>query len=310
LIGLCFLLPLASSEETEDTAKEKKWGGIGGVIVRGDLDRLRAILEKSPKLKTDPHVMAIAARHGNKEILAHFMSEGADFNAPFREGLAGLHLAARSGNREGIQVLLEHKADIEAADLGGFRPLHWAAGSGQTEATELLLQNNADVNSKATNVRTPLICAAEKGHKDVVLLLLKYKADLGLKDRRGRTALHWAAAGGHLEVVKTLLAFGADPNDKADKDKIPLDLTESNEVKLVLQGHRRGMKYGYEARRQSDDERAASLLSVAKSYAGNKIYKLAERNAKAIIKDYPKTEAAAQARELLEEIRRAQEADK
>jgi len=291
------------AEATEETAKGRKWKRIGWLIAKGDLKKVEAQLQKNREWLKDRHVLSMVATHGNRAIIEHFYLEGADFSTTFGRGQTPLHVAAGAGNAEGIQAFLERKLDIEAEMPGNrWHPLHMAAISGQTKAIEALLDNNADVNSKAKNGTTPLLCAADRGHKDAVLLLLKYKADLNLRERRGRAAIHLAAEKGHVEVIKVLLAFGADPKDKSAGGKTPSDLTESPDVKLVLQNHRRGMKYGYDAVRKSDAEQAATMLGLAKSYARNKVYKLAERNAKAIIQDFPNTEAAAQARQLLEEI--------
>jgi len=296
------------AEDGEDSGRDQKWRKIGWLIAKGDLKKVDAQLQKNRDWLKDRHVLRTVATHGNREIIEHFYLEGADFSTTFWRGQTPLHVAAGAGNTKGIEAFLERKLDIEAELPGNrWRPLHVAAINGQAKSVETLLDNNAEADSKARNGMTPLLCAADRGHKDAVLLLLKYKADLDLRDRRGRAAIHLAAAKGHVEVIKILLAFGADPKDKAAGGKTPSELTESKDVKLVLQSHRRGMKYGYDAVRKTDAEQAATMLGLAKSYARNKIYKLAERNAKAIIRDYPKTEAAAEARKLLEEIAAAQE---
>lgn len=49
------------------------------------------------------------------------------------------------------------------------------------------------------------------------------------------TALHWAAKRGHKTVVELLLKRGADPSILNDKGQLPVDLTESEDVKSLLQ---------------------------------------------------------------------------
>ncbi|XP_021329131.1 oxysterol-binding protein-related protein 1 isoform X1 [Danio rerio] len=123
---------------------------------------------------------------------------------------------ARNGNLEGIQRLLMCKIKEEA---------------------------NIDINckgkSKSNHGWTPLHLACYFGHRDVVEALLKAGADANLPNNVGDTPLHKAAFTGRKEVVMLLLQHDACASVINGMAQIPKDITQSAEIKSMLEATER-----------------------------------------------------------------------
>ncbi|XP_056303759.1 oxysterol-binding protein-related protein 1 isoform X2 [Danio aesculapii] len=123
---------------------------------------------------------------------------------------------ARNGNLEGIQRLLMCKIKEEV---------------------------NIDINckgkSKSNHGWTPLHLACYFGHRDVVEALLKAGADANLPNNVGDTPLHKAAFTGRKEVVMLLLQHDACASVINGMAQIPKDITQSAEIKSMLEAAER-----------------------------------------------------------------------
>lgn len=97
---------------------------------RGEVDHLRALLEKHPKL----------------------VNERQRFRQPRKplstDSYTALHWAARTGRAEVAALLLEHKADLNADAGGGWTPLHVAAHAGNLDTVKVLVEHGAKVDAK------------------------------------------------------------------------------------------------------------------------------------------------------------------
>lgn len=185
----------------------------------GDLEKVRAYLEKDPKQinATDSKVRTVlgrAARSGKKELVEFLLEKGATED---------IFAAAIVGHTDKVAAFLKQDPKlINARDSGGKTALHWAALYGQTKVMELLLAKKADVNSLDEDGFTPLHWAATFNQSDAVKLLLANKANMSLKVQKyGWTALRLAVIHGHMATAEALLNGGADPNLK-DEENIPL----------------------------------------------------------------------------------------
>src|SRR5437867_3525009 len=110
----------------------------------GDLEKVRAYLEKDPKQinATDSKgrtVLGCAARSGKKELVEFLLEKGASED---------IFAAAIVGHTDQVAALLKEDPKlINARDGDGKTALHWAALYGQKKVMELLLAEKADVNS-------------------------------------------------------------------------------------------------------------------------------------------------------------------
>ena len=185
----------------------------------GDLEKVRAYLEKDPKQinATDSKgrtVLGRAARSGKKELVEFLLDKGATED---------IFAAAIVGHTDKVAAFLKQDPKlINARDNGGKTALHWAALYGQEKVMELLLAEKADVNSLDEDGFTPLHWAATFDQSEAVKVLLANKADMNLKVQKyGWTALRLAVIHGHMATAEALLNGGADPNLK-DQESIPL----------------------------------------------------------------------------------------
>lgn len=104
--------------------------------MNGNLDRLKAILEKHPEqIESDgtghEHVpvctygtgyspIIYASRAGHVDIVAHLLSLGANPNRKTKAmGSTALHRAAFAGHEEIVSLLLQHHADPSMKDCDG-----------------------------------------------------------------------------------------------------------------------------------------------------------------------------------------------
>ncbi|XP_051549774.1 oxysterol-binding protein-related protein 1 isoform X2 [Myxocyprinus asiaticus] len=123
---------------------------------------------------------------------------------------------ARNGNLEGIQRLLMSKIKEEAK-----------------------IDINCKGKSKSNHGWTPLHLACYFGHKEVVEVLLKAGAEANLPNNVGDTPLHKAAFTGRKEVVMLLLQYDACPSVINGMAQIPKDITQSVEIRNMLEAAER-----------------------------------------------------------------------
>jgi len=200
-------------------------GEIHDAAMRGDLERVRALLKADPDLVFskdhtrdsldgyDSTPLHAAALSGHKDVAEFLLNNKADVNAKDWEGQTPLHDAAKNGHKDVVE-LLASKAEIDAKDNSGFTPLHMAAIYGHKDVVKLMIANGAEYNIGDAAVLGDLeqVKALLNGHPDLV----------SSKDTNGMTPLHWAAQRGHKAMVKLLLANKADVNAMAKDGMTPL----------------------------------------------------------------------------------------
>ncbi|XP_033960293.1 oxysterol-binding protein-related protein 1-like [Pseudochaenichthys georgianus] len=178
-------------------------------------------------------------------------------------GWTPLHLACCSGHREAVQELLKAGADANLQNNMGDTPLHKAAFTGRKEIVLLLLRYDACSNIINGTAQIPkdvteddeiitmleaaerretrrweekLLEAAREGDISTLSKLLSREEppDIHCRDSVGNTPLHCAAYRGQKQCIIKLLNSGASPSIKNTHDQTALDLTRSDELRLIL----------------------------------------------------------------------------
>ncbi len=150
----------------------------------GNLDHLKAILEKHPRLVN----VAEPFPPGHKPYAT--------------EGYSPLDWAAVRGHTAVADYLIRRGANVNAVDGAGWTPLHLAAREGHLELVKLLVKCGADVGAK-TEALPESSSNYEPGSPPVVpgepiRPPVRYPAI------PSRTALDWADAKRHTNVVEYL----------------------------------------------------------------------------------------------------------
>ncbi|KAF3858222.1 hypothetical protein F7725_011423 [Dissostichus mawsoni] len=178
-------------------------------------------------------------------------------------GWTPLHLACCSGHREAVQELLKAGADANLQNNMGDTPLHKAAFTGRKEIVLLLLRYDACSNIINGTAQIPkdvteddeiitmleaaerretrrweekLLEAAREGDISTLSKLLSREEppDIHCRDSVGNTPLHCAAYRGQKQCIIKLLNSGASPSIKNTHDQTALNLTRSDELRLIL----------------------------------------------------------------------------
>ncbi|KAK6540808.1 hypothetical protein TWF694_008197 [Orbilia ellipsospora] len=194
---------------------------------RGREDVVRLLLEVSTinpnaRNRDGQTPLYIAAQHGNKEIAALLLENGADKEGRDNFNQTPLLVAAEHGNKEIVALLLENGTKIEGRGYHNQTPLIAAAGFGSREVVTLLLENGANIEGRCEYGRTPLHRAIRHGNKEVVALLLENGADIEGRDNSKRTPLLVAAEHGNKEIVALLLENGANIEGRDSLNRTPL----------------------------------------------------------------------------------------
>jgi ankyrin repeat protein len=164
-----------------------------------------------------PHDVADAAMRGDLAAVRALVAQGADVNAPQKDGATALHWAVFKGHREMVRLLLRAGANPRAANREGATPLWLAAVNGDAVTIEALLEAGADPNEPLPLGRTPLMIAARTGNVDAIRVLLDRGANPNAREtQRGTTPLMWAADEGHEGAIRLLIERGADVNARSN----------------------------------------------------------------------------------------------
>jgi ankyrin repeat protein len=209
-------------------------------------------------------LLAIAAKHGNVELISALLAaaadkEGADnigktplMNAAQAKSSAAvralldagasvtvrdstpvaqtaLHYAAGTkDNAEVVQELIDAGAEVDAVcNVVGWTPLIWASGFGDPNAIPILVKAGANLEvADFLQGATPLINAARTGEIEAIEALIKAGANLEATDNTGKTALLAAAegSGGTADKVQALIDAGASLNAKDSRGLNALEL--------------------------------------------------------------------------------------
>ncbi len=131
--------------------------------------------------------LALAAEHGDVEIVAAVLEAGADANQRDARQTPPIYLAATNGHTRVVEKLLQAGADPDSKNAIGDTALIEAADWGDPEMVRLLLDAGADPKMKAGNGQTPMsVDHGLHGREIKALLLEAVRKRLGGKPEKGQ----------------------------------------------------------------------------------------------------------------------------
>lgn len=144
----------------------------------GDVERLRAALERQPDLvdqrAPDGHTaIGLATLFAHQPVIELLLAKGANpsLAAESESRVTPLHSAAGYGQPgvalAMVHVLLNRGADPNVRAQGGWTPLHTAAAFGYRDVCAILVSCGADPSAPTDNGKTPAQVAEELGFSGV-----------------------------------------------------------------------------------------------------------------------------------------------
>mgnify|MGYP001100194216 CR=1 FL=1 len=160
--------------------------------------------------------LALAARNGHEQIVAHLLASGADVHADDTSCNQPLHEAAASGSVAACRLLIEHGADVNAVGHQG-TPLMVAASSSRSNTIYELAGRGANLEATTPDAWrwTPLHTAVVNDRFSAVKALLECHAKVDSVAGDGSTPLHIAAALSRTRIAAFLIQHGADKYARA-----------------------------------------------------------------------------------------------
>lgn len=141
----------------------------------GEVDRVRAMLEKDPSLihsfSPDGYaLLGFGTFFGHPDVDRVVLERKPDVNVQARnpQRVGPIHAAAARSDREMVRTLLEHGANANLKQQLDYTPLHTAASRGDIVMAKLLLAHGADASVRGTDGKTILDVARDHGHAEFV----------------------------------------------------------------------------------------------------------------------------------------------
>lgn len=131
----------------------------------------------TPRDEAQGHVLVLAARAGQDDLLRTLLRQGAEIDRRGEDGLTALGAAALAGQRSTVRLLLRAGADPRLGGAGGQTALHLASVSGRTDMVDEMLRGGVPVDLLNRHRETALDVAANAGQIEVMDRLLKAGAD-------------------------------------------------------------------------------------------------------------------------------------
>jgi ankyrin repeat protein/L-ascorbate metabolism protein UlaG (beta-lactamase superfamily) len=209
-------------------------GEIHDAATKGNLEAVKALLEKDPSLLNAPNSdeqgrapIHLASLNNHADVVDFLLSKGAKVN--LKEStyqLTPLHMAAWKGNTDVMRLLLDKGADLGAREKDNETPLFYAAVSKNLDAVKLLVSKGAKVDDRESNAgNTTLSLAIERtGDFEVSRYLIEHGADPLFKQERGVTLLHEACWRGKKDLIDLLINKGVPVDARTEDGVTPLQL--------------------------------------------------------------------------------------
>ena len=223
----------------------------GNIVVVEALLRRSAAMVNHKQESNGQTALHAAVFHGQTEVLALLLQNGASPNLQDIEGLTALHVAAQRGRTEELNLLLGAKGvDVNKQTRSGVtllmilcgavaRPSDRRSDLGEDDAADLLrhvISLEGKIRTRDVTGCTALHFAASSGRHKLCQILLENGASLDAQNAEGESPLHLAARNGHHEILRLLVEFGADVC-LASKQGKALDLVLQRRQRLNLADH-------------------------------------------------------------------------
>jgi ankyrin repeat protein len=147
---------------------------------RGDLEKVKMLLEQDPSLLDHIYVLGTpalwAARYGRINVLDYLIKMGADINKK-QSDITPLFHAAFMGEQKTVEFLLSKGAEIgffEAVECG-FKGL-----------AIKMISEGEDINQFKSSGYLPLHRAARYGHKEIIDYFMENGLEKNVKDNSGQ----------------------------------------------------------------------------------------------------------------------------
>lgn len=208
-------------------------GPIHDAARKGDVNKVKALLQSDPKLVSDRDKLGdtplhVAALHGQIAVAQALIDAGANVNAKnnygaFTPGDLGAILWSNN-HQDPVSLLSVH--GVDASDMkNGYTPLDLSLFSVRhKEMMQLLVAKGADVNAMASSGATPLFWAVLRDQKDDAVFLLDKGANVNAADAYGDTILDCALHLQYGSMIQLLVDKGADVNAKDQSGARPLTI--------------------------------------------------------------------------------------
>ena len=179
------------------------------------------------------------------DIVAYLLEARVNMEARDYKGSTPLNIAASTNNIGALNYLLLAGASTELRDRHGCAPFHNAIRYSNLDIVRLLLSAGVDKEATVGPILTgfasgdsykgmrPLQMASSLGNIAMVRKLLAEGANVEARYEKV-TSLHIACSHNNLPLVHQLLAFGAKYNVRNKDGCLPLELTDSLDIKKVL----------------------------------------------------------------------------
>lgn len=208
-------------------------GPIHDAARKGDVNKVKALLQSDPKLVNDRDKLGdtplhVAALHGQIGVAQALIDAGANVNAKNNYGAFtpdDLGKILWSNNHQDpVSLLSVH--GVDARDMkNGYTPLDLSLfASKHKDMMQLLVAKGADVNAMASSGATPLFWAVLRDQKDDAVFLLDKAANVNAADAYGDTILDCALHLQYGSMIQLLIDRGADVNAKDQSGARPLTI--------------------------------------------------------------------------------------
>jgi len=125
------------------------------------------------------------------------------------QGMTPLAVAAWHGQLDLVATLLDHGAQPDLKNNNGLTPLFCAVDRGRPKLARLLIENGADVTTRGYEGRSLVHMAARAGDTWVLKQAIAHGGDVSASDRGGVKPMEFAVWGNYQGAIRELTSLGA-----------------------------------------------------------------------------------------------------